>query len=129
MYSVIHKKFGEIDPATRTFQALRIAVNNELDELKNGLKGATLHLKAGAPLVVVSFHSLEERIVKNYFKENSGKTSGVSRYMPEAQTSNNIYFSTYSKAILPTEAEIKQNPRSRSAKLRYALKAEEICNG
>mgnify|MGYP004659736657 CR=1 FL=1 len=124
IYSVIHKKFGEIDPATRTFQALRIAVNNELEELQNGLEGAVLRLKSGAPIIVVSFHSLEERIVKNYFKEKSGKTAGTSRYMPEVQkTAQQIYFTKYSKAIAPSAEEIARNPRSRSAKMRFALKS------
>jgi len=124
IYSVIHKKFGEIDPATRTFQALRIAVNNELQELRDGLEGATARLKSGSPIIVVSFHSLEERIVKNYFKEKSGKTSGVSRYMPETpKTAQQIYFTKYSKAIAPSEEEIAKNPRSRSAKMRFAVKS------
>ncbi len=125
VYSVIHKKFGESDPATRTFQALRIAVNNELKELSDGLNGATLRLKPQAPIIVVSFHSLEERIVKNFFRENSGKCSGNSRYLPEQKLSENIFFSTYSKAIVPTAEEIANNPRSRSAKLRYAIKNME----
>lgn len=126
IYSVIHKKFGEIDPATRTFQALRIAVNNELGELENGLKGATKRLKENGVLAVVSFHSLEERIVKNYFKEQSGKTAGTSRYMPKTQEDKAIIFSTYSKAISASKDEAASNPRARSAKLRYAIKAKEI---
>lgn len=126
IYTVIHKKFGETDPATRTFQALRIAVNDELGELQNGLKGATERLKGNGVLAVVSFHSLEERIVKNYFKEQSGKTVGTSRYMPETKTNKPIIFSTYSKAISASKCETEKNPRSRSAKLRYAIKNEEI---
>ena len=122
IYSVIRRKFGEIDPATRTFQALRIAVNDELDELENGLEGATHCLKDGASIVVVSFHSLEDRIVKNYFKKMSGKTTGISRYMPVVAENKNIIFSTYSKAISPSKDEAIKNPRSRSAKLRYAVK-------
>ena len=127
IYSVIHKKFGETDPATRTFQALRIAVNNELGELENGLKGASERLKKGGVLAVVSFHSLEERIVKNYFKAKSGRVSGTSRYLPEQKSAEPIIFSTYSKAISAGDCETEQNPRARSAKLRYAVKAEEIC--
>lgn len=129
IYSVIHKKFGEIDPATRTFQALRIAVNDELGELEKGLEGATERLKSNGVLAVVSFHSLEERIVKNYFKKESGKTAGTSRYMPETKQNETIIFSTYSKAISASESEAQENPRARSAKLRYAIKAEEICHG
>lgn len=128
IYSVIHKKHDETDPATRTFQALRIAVNDELSELENGLKGATLRLKSNGRLVVVSFHSLEDRIVKNYFKEKSGKKSGVSRYLPTQNTNEKPCFCFCSKAIIPNDEETRTNPRSRSAKLRYALKAEEICN-
>ena len=129
IYSVIHKKFGEIDPATRTFQALRIAVNDELGELKKGLQGATERLKENGVLAVVSFHSLEERIVKNYFKDNCGKNTGISRYLPEMKTNKSIIFSTYSKAISASKSEIAENPRARSAKLRYAIKNEEICHG
>ena len=129
IYSVIHKKFGETDPATRTFQALRIAVNDELGELEKGLKGATERLKRNGVLAVVSFHSLEERIVKNYFKEQSGKTAGTSRYMPESKENKQIIFSTYSKAVSASKSETELNPRARSAKLRYAIKAEEICHG
>ena len=70
IYKVIHKKFGEIDPATRTFQALRIAVNDELGELSRGLSGAANRLQKNGRLVVVDFHSLEDRIVKNFFKVN-----------------------------------------------------------
>ena len=125
VYSVIYKKHDEIDPATRTFQALRIAVNDELSELENGLYGATLRLKPKGALVVVSFHSLEERIVKNYFKEKSGKKSNVSRYLPAQEAVEQPYFSFCSKAICPQDSETSKNPRARSAKLRYALKSEE----
>ena len=124
VYTVIHKKYGETDPATRTFQALRIAVNDELEELKSGLEGATKCLNSVSPLIVVSFHSLEDRIVKNYFRDMSGKSSGTSRYLPEKNNSNPQYFTTYSKAICPSAEEIEQNPRAHSAKLRYAIKKE-----
>lgn len=121
IYTVIHKRFGEIDPATRTFQALRIYVNNELGELKSGLEGATNLLKPSGRLVVVDFHSLEDRIVKNFLNEKAGKEESVSRYMPEKKNLKNIIFAKVSKAIKPTEKEIEENPRSRSAKLRYAV--------
>lgn len=123
IYSVIHRTPNAIDPATRTFQALRIAVNNELDELEKGLNGATSRLKSKGRLVVVDFHSLEDRIVKNFFKEKSGKTSSVSRYMPVMpSTAAGITFDECSKAIMPSQEEIDVNKRSRSAKLRYAVK-------
>lgn len=123
IYTVIHRTPNAIDPATRTFQALRIAVNNELEELEKGLSGASSRLKEGGCLMVVDFHSLEDRIVKNFFKINSGKISRGSRYLPEAYVpSAAAVFSFCSKAIAPSQEETGQNPRSRSAKLRYAIK-------
>lgn len=122
IYTVLHKTPTGIDPATRTFQALRIAVNNELDELEKGLAGAALRLKSGGRLVVVDFHSLEDRIVKTFFKENAGKTVHRSRYLPDTTTTDSTLFSECSKAIMPSQNEIDINNRSRSAKLRYAVK-------
>lgn len=123
IYTVIHKTPNSIDPATRTFQALRIAVNNELDELENGLEGAVECLKSQGRLVVVTFHSLEDRIVKSFFKEQSGKTAGVSRYMPEVpQNSDGVKLSECSKAVVPGTEETENNKRARSAKLRCAIK-------
>ena len=122
IYTVIHKTPNAIDPATRTFQALRIAVNDELGELERGLDGAAGLIVPGGRLVVVSFHSLEDRIVKSYFKEKSGKNSHVSRYMPEPQETDDIIFASCSKAIEPSQEETRLNKRSRSAKLRYAVK-------
>ena len=121
VYTVIHKHAGEIDPATRTFQALRIAVNDELGELERGLQGATERLISGGRLVVVDFHSLEDRIVKNYFKENSAKKVRISKYAPELMPDNSA-FSQISKALTPTADECRLNPRARSAKLRYAIR-------
>ena len=121
VYSVIHKRNGEIDPATRTFQALRIAVNDELGELERGLKGATKRLISGGRLVVVDFHSLEDRIVKNYMKENGGKKVRISKYAPELAQDDSV-FKEVSKAIMPTAAECFNNPRARSAKLRFAIR-------
>mgnify|MGYP001087710241 FL=1 len=121
IYSVIHKKFGEIDPATRTFQALRIAVNDELGELSRGLSGAANRLQKNGRLVVVDFHSLEDRIVKNFFKENGGKRVRVSKYAPELVQDEHL-FAEVSKVIMPTAEECEKNPRSRSAKLRYAIR-------
>lgn len=121
IYSVIHKKFGEIDPATRTFQALRIAVNDELGELSRGLSGAANRLQKNGRLVVVDFHSLEDRIVKNFFKENGGKRIRVSKYAPELVQDEHL-FAEVSKVIMPTSEECEKNPRARSAKLRYAIR-------
>lgn len=121
IYSVIHKKFGEIDPATRTFQALRIAVNDELGELSRGLSGAANRLQKNGRLVVVDFHSLEDRIVKNFFKENGGKRIRVSKYAPELVQDEHL-FAEVSKVIIPTSEECEKNPRARSAKLRYAIR-------
>ncbi len=121
VYTVIHKHAGEIDPATRTFQALRIAVNDELGELERGLRGATNRLISGGRLVVVDFHSLEDRIVKNYMKENGGKKVRISKYAPELAQDDSV-FKEVSKAIMPTAAECFNNPRARSAKLRFAIR-------
>lgn len=122
IYQVIYKKPGQPDPATRTFQALRIAVNDELGELKSGLQQGADLLKDGGRMVVVTFHSLEDRIVKNFFNQNSGKTSGTSRYLPAVSAAAPAAFAFCSKALLPAHEEIAANPRSHSAKLRYAVK-------
>lgn len=123
IYGVIHKTPNAIDPATRTFQALRIAVNNELTELENGLKGATARLNPNGRLVVVTFHSLEDRIVKNFFKENSGPRVHVSKYAKDApELDESAVFAETSKVISASEEEIKLNARSRSAKLRWGQK-------
>ena len=122
IYQVVKRSFNQtIDPATRSFQALRIAVNDELEELRNGLDKASRRLKKGGRLVVVDFHSLEDRIVKTFFKNNSDKAVHVSRYRPQ-ETTGNALFGFASKAIVPSAQEIGLNNRSRSAKLRYAIK-------
>lgn len=121
IYEVVHRKAGEIDPATRTFQALRIAVNDELGELERGLKGAAERLLSGGRLVVVDFHSLEDRIVKNFMKENGGRKIRISKYAPELQPDDSL-FAEVSKVIMPTPEECKSNPRARSAKLRLAVR-------
>ena len=121
IYTVLHRKAGEIDPATRTFQALRIAVNDELGELERGLRGASESLLKGGRLVVVDFHSLEDRIVKNFMKENGGKKVRISKYAPELVEDNSL-FCEVSKAIVPTADECCNNPRARSAKLRFAVR-------
>ena len=125
IYQVIFKKPGQPDPATRTFQALRIAVNDELGELERGLAGGLSVLKPGGRLAVVTFHSLEDRIVKNFFKQKAGKSEGVSRYLPEAATAAPAELAFCSKAVPPTAAEVEANPRAHSAKLRYAIKSDK----
>lgn len=122
IYTVIHKTPNSIDPATRTFQALRIAVNNELDELEKGLQAAVDLTQSGGRIVVVSFHSLEDRIVKNFFKQQSGNNARASRYLPEVNTAPAASLSECTKAILPSQKELEANIRSRSAKLRCAVK-------
>jgi 16S rRNA (cytosine1402-N4)-methyltransferase len=116
---VVWSKPGEIHPATRTFQALRIFVNGELDELHLALAAAEQVLKPGGRLVVVSFHSLEDRIVKNFMVERA-KAGGGSRHLPEvAQTAPSFQILT-KRPVTPDDDEISVNPRARSAKLRAA---------
>jgi len=116
---VVRSKPNEIHPATRTFQGLRIFVNAELDELHLALAAAERVLKPGGRLVVVSFHSLEDRIVKDFFNAR-GKTGGGSRHLPEmAQAAPSFHILT-KRPVTPTEAEVSANPRARSAKLRAA---------
>ncbi|WP_374409187.1 16S rRNA (cytosine(1402)-N(4))-methyltransferase RsmH [Pelagerythrobacter sp.] len=108
------------DPATRSFQAIRIHVNAELDELTQGLAAAENLLREGGRLAVVSFHSLEDRIVKRFLREASARTGG-SRHLPMAEAEPAI-FAGVSKAIRPSEAETAGNPRARSATLRHAVR-------
>lgn len=122
IYSVVHRTPQGIDPATRTFQALRIEVNHELEELENGLHAAVDRLQSQGRIVVVSFHSLEDRIVKQFFREQSGNNAHVSRYMPQNTLTQATVLTNVSKAITPSKEELDVNPRSRSAKLRCAVK-------
>jgi 16S rRNA (cytosine1402-N4)-methyltransferase len=110
------------DPATRTFQAVRIHINAELDELEAGLRAAEALLREGGRLAVVSFHSLEDRIVKRFLREAAGANSGASRHMPEAKAGTPPVFARVSRAVRPSEAEISRNPRARSATLRSAVR-------
>jgi 16S rRNA (cytosine1402-N4)-methyltransferase len=113
----------KIDPATRTFQALRIAVNDELGELERGLIAAEKLLKSGGRLVVVSFHSLEDGIVKTFLYERSGKTPSPSKYLPLGSKEADPSFAlSPKKPVDPTSDEISQNARSRSARLRGAVR-------
>ena len=116
---VVRSKPSEIHPATRTFQALRIFVNEELDELYLALSAAERVLKPGGRLVVVSFHSLEDRIVKNFLAERS-KAGGGSRHLPEIAQAAPSFVVLTKRPVTPDEAEISANPRARSAKLRAA---------
>ena len=110
------------DPATRSFQAIRIHVNGELDELEQALRGAERVLRAGGRLAVVSFHSLEDRIVKRFLREAAGAVARASRHLPEAPGAGAATFAGLSKAIRPSEAETLRNPRARSATLRAAVR-------
>ncbi|MEP9371821.1 16S rRNA (cytosine(1402)-N(4))-methyltransferase RsmH [Mesorhizobium sp. KR1-2] len=110
----------KIHPATRVFQALRIYVNDELGELARALFAAEQALKPGGRLVVVTFHSLEDRIVKRFIADRSSTVAG-SRYLPETQTKS-ITFKKAGSAVSPTERETEANPRARSAKLRAAIR-------
>ncbi|NVJ91099.1 MAG: 16S rRNA (cytosine(1402)-N(4))-methyltransferase RsmH [Methylocystaceae bacterium] len=124
--SVVWQAKDKIDPATRTFQGLRIYVNDELGELERGLSAAEEILLPGGRLVVVTFHSLEDRIVKNFFKERSGSTPRGNRYMPDAgEQGPQATFSILNrKPIAPSDEECRENPRARSSKLRAALRTD-----
>lgn len=119
---VVRSKPGDIHPATRTFQALRIAVNDELGELEAALEAAERVLKPGGRLAVVTFHSLEDRIVKQFLVERSGKAPGGSRHIPAARPPEPTFTLLTRKAVAASEAESRANPRARSAKLRAALR-------
>jgi 16S rRNA (cytosine1402-N4)-methyltransferase len=116
---VVHARPGTIHPATRTFQALRIFLNEELDELAAALAAAEAVLKAGGRLVVVSFHSLEDRIVKTFLVDR-GRRSGSSRHLPEVVRPAPTFRLLTGRPVTPEESEIAANPRARSAKLRAA---------
>ncbi len=115
---------GKIHPATRVFQALRIFINDELGELYRGLLAAERILQPGGRLIVVTFHSLEDRIVKKFLRMRSERPAAGSRYMPVAQDEGFVpVFELKSRsAILPSEVEVEENPRSRSAKLRVGIR-------
>lgn len=117
------RRGAKVHPATRVFQALRIAVNAELEELEAGLAAAERLLRDGGRLAVVSFHSLEDRIVKTFLAERAGRTPAGSRHRPpENATERPTFQLLFNGAKSPDSAEIAANPRARSAKLRAAVR-------
>ncbi len=119
------KNFSKkINPCTKTFQAIRIFVNKEITELINGVINATKKLRPGGKILVISFHSLEDRIIKYFFSKFSKNQSKPSRYLPENKVTNGPLFEEYrNKIVRPTKQEIEKNKRSRSAKLRFATRS------
>ena len=116
---------SKINPSTKTFQALRIFVNKEISELMRGITKATQLLKPGGRLIIVSFHSIEDKIVKFYFSNFSQNKSKPSRYLPDEINNNSYLFENYNKkAFKPSINEIKKNSPSRSAKLRFATRSK-----
>ncbi|MBJ3762267.1 16S rRNA (cytosine(1402)-N(4))-methyltransferase RsmH [Maribius pontilimi] len=116
-------KPGQSHPATRTFQALRIAVNDEFGQLVQGLEAAERALEPGGWLAVVSFHSLEDRVVKRFFQARSGGGGNANRYAPATEDAA-PQFTDVSKGIAADEAELRANPRARSARLRMARRTD-----
>ena len=114
-------KSSKIHKSTKIFQAIRIFVNQEISELINGLINSFKILPIGGVIVVVTFHSIEDRIVKFFFK-NYSENKNLSRYLPNLNKNKKIFKLINRKPILPSSNEIKNNPQSRSAKLRYAIK-------
>lgn len=115
-----HRPHEKKDPATRAFQAVRIHVNRELDELEQGLVAAEKVLKPGGRLAVVTFHSLEDRMVKRFLRDRSGGAPSGSRHLPAAAPARAPSFEITARAIRAGEAEVAANPRARSATLRTA---------
>ena len=119
------KKNYKTHSATKTFQALRIFVNKEISELINGLINSAKILKKNGVLAVVTFHSLEDKIVKYFFKSLTENKS-ISRYQPKVQQKKIFFKMPLKKPIIPSDKELKENPPSRSAKLRYLIKQEDV---
>ncbi len=119
-----HKPHDKKDPATRTFQAIRIHVNRELGELADGLEAAERVLKPGGRLAVVTFHSLEDRLVKQFFRERSGSQPAGSRHRPEQGAGRAPSFDKPARAVRASENELARNPRARSATLRVARRTD-----
>ena len=121
------KKNFKVHSATKVFQALRILVNREISELIFGLINATKELKKDGVLAVVTFHSLEDKIVKYFFKSLSENKS-ISRYSPVTEQAETLFNLIQKKPIIPSDEEISENPPSRSAKFRYAVKKTDFYN-
>ena len=121
------KKNFKIHSATKVFQALRIFVNKEISELINGLISATKIIKKNGIIAVVTFHSLEDKIVKYYFKSLSENQS-ISRYVPKLDQPKILFELKEKKPIIPSDKEVKENLSSRSAKLRYVIKKSDFYN-
>ena len=119
------KNFSKkINPCTKTFQALRIFVNKEISELINGIINATKKLKPGGKILVVTFHSIEDKIVKYFFNNFSKNKSRTSRYFPENKIEQAYLFEEYkNKVFKPSKKEVEKNNRARSAKLRFAIRS------
>lgn len=120
---VVRARPDEIDPATRSFQALRLLVNEELQEVAQALRAAERVLKPGGRLVVISFHSLEDRIVKTFLTAR-GKAAAPSRHLPEVERPAPTFSLLTKKPVVPTDHEVRENPRARSAKLRAAERTD-----
>lgn len=118
-----HRPGAPRDPATRSFQAIRIHVNGELDELAAGLQAAEVLLESGGRLAVISFHSLESRMVKQFLRDASGASAGASRHLPQTGQMA-ARFSLSGKAVRAGSAEVERNPRARSAELRAAIRTD-----
>jgi 16S rRNA (cytosine1402-N4)-methyltransferase len=117
-------KPGQAHPATRSFQAIRIAVNDEYRALMGGLEAAERALKPGGQLAVVTFHSIEDRIVKRFLQTRAGTMGGGSRHAPETQREAPQFTLRTRKAIAPDDAELADNPRARSARLRIGIRTD-----
>ncbi|MEP3227003.1 MAG: 16S rRNA (cytosine(1402)-N(4))-methyltransferase RsmH [Parasphingorhabdus sp.] len=128
--NIVRKALGQKpgdkkDPATRTFQAIRIHINRELGELEDGLVAAERLLRPGGRLAVVTFHSLEDRIVKNFLRDRSGQKSAGSRHLPQVPEKRPApTFHKPAKLVRPAGAEQVSNPRARSATLRSAVRSD-----
>jgi len=127
--AVVRKALGfrqgmKSDPATRTFQAIRIHLNAELEELEQGLRAAERALQSGGRIAVVTFHSLEDRIVKRFLKERSGNVPAGSRHRPQVARGPAPTFEKVAKPVSPSERELARNPRARSARLRTAVRTD-----